>query len=406
MHALVFDAAHTGHHLTYVGYMLPALKQLTPRVTFVTSSQAVASGEYEEKVKPISDGIEIDSDLNYKHDTPLKTAVTNLRALRQAVLRHRPDHVFVPSADGVSQLIGLQRLLGMRPFPKGTQAEAALHGTRFASVQPTLHRRLSGRLSVAANAAASWDRLFYVDVLGYDYVQHRGGGLAARCELLPDPILPRPPLTPVEARQKLGLPADGRYIGCCGTLNRAKGIDRLVHAFKRANLGATDRLLLAGRVSDDFKPWLENELAPLVQSGNAVLIDRFLTDEEMHATLSAMDVVSVAYPRHYAIASILLRAAAAQRPVISSTFGWVGMVTHRFGLGQVCNVLDEDAFVKAVKTQLGRSQDYKPSSSAQRFVAFNSVANFNATWTSRLRQRMALPPSEDLLTWQWVLETV
>jgi glycosyltransferase involved in cell wall biosynthesis len=221
---------------------------------------------------------------------------------------------------------------------------------------------------------------------------------------MPDPVEPAPRVSRAEARRALGLAEDGRYVVLAGGIDRRKGADLLLHAFLRARLSSNDRLLLAGPLAADIKALLKGDFEPLLAQKRIVLLDRYLEMEQLLLAIVAADVICVPYPNHIGSASILIRAAAAERPVVSSTFGWVGHVTARFGLGWSCNVLQSDELARALESALDRAGSWHRGDAGQRFAEFHSVANFRAHWTSALRARLGLPEHPDKRSWEWVTE--
>ncbi len=65
---------------------------------------------------------------------------------------------------------------------------------------------------------------------------------------------------------------------------------------------------------------------------------------------------------------------------------------------------DRDAFVSAIETGVEGAARFSLPPAGQRFIAFNTGENFSKAWTTRLRQRLGLPPAEGQRTWEWVLE--
>jgi glycosyltransferase involved in cell wall biosynthesis len=237
-----------------------------------------------------------------------------------------------------------------------------------------------------------------MDVLRRGESETRG-----RYQLMPDPIEPAPGATKIEARLALDIPENGRYIGCAGMINRSKGIDLLLAAFRSAqkDLRVNDRLLLAGRIAPEIQALLEGEFAGDVDSNRVVLVDRKLNETEMNLAVAAMDVVCTPYPNHIHSASIVIRAAAAGRPVLGSAIGWMDRTIHRFRLGGVCDVSDREGFAKAIIAAVDASARFAPTEASRRFALFHSGNNFAAHWTARFRERLGLPPLERV-EWDWV----
>ncbi|MCA9264475.1 MAG: glycosyltransferase family 4 protein [Planctomycetales bacterium] len=412
MRALIFEAAHRGHHLTYVRHLVPELLELGVDVVLVTSKTAAASTEYGQLIEPLLTGTQpsqlgsnrftVDADFDYAPRTNWQSTASRIRALRERLRRYQPDFAYLPTADGISQALGVGRWMGQGLKQGKCRLEAVVHNTRFAVPGRGLADSLSSRMRLRATAMAPWDRWYVVDCRAYQFLKDHCPGAARKCHLLPDPVELLPALSTSEARQRLELPCDGRYVGFCGLINASKGFDRMIEAFDQAQLEPTDRILFAGRIDQEMQSWLDKNAQHLIRDGRLISLNRFLSFEEMHAALSAMDLVCIPYPRHASISSILLRAAAARRPLLASDFGWIGYVTARFQLGTTCDLTRPDVFRETLRQALIAAPNYQWSPAAKQFSQFNSVENFAATWTQSLRSALGKPPSSALLPWESV----
>jgi glycosyltransferase involved in cell wall biosynthesis len=326
-------------------------------------------------------------------------------AMRDAVARHKPDHVYVPTADPVSQLSGIAATLGQRDIPRRTEAEAALHRCGFAYPAPSPSKRAMRRFGFWAHVHAPWTRVFNVDVLAYDWVQKHGGDFAKKNLLLPDPIEVGPEIDRHEARHRIGVPCDGTLIGCVGAINTRKGIDCLLAAFKKADLPPAARLLLAGNHEPIIRDLLKNEYADFIRDGRIVSIDRYLSVDELQQALGAMDLVCTPYMHQIAIASIALRAVAANRPVLAADDGWCGRMVPEFGMGWTSNPRNVSQFAEAICTSLAAAPTWHCNEACNRLLEFHAPQNFTAIFTQRLRERMGQPPMLATITWQEVLSS-
>ncbi len=61
-----------------------------------------------------------------------------------------------------------------------------------------------------------------------------------------------------------------------------------------------------------------------------------------------MDVIAAVYPQHTGSASIVIRAAAAGRPVLGSDYGWIGRTIEKHGLGLACRPSDESSILRGI----------------------------------------------------------
>jgi glycosyltransferase involved in cell wall biosynthesis len=236
----------------------------------------------------------------------------------------------------------------------------------------------------------------------------RGLGPAAsndRFRLIPEPVEPRDPMDRQEARRRLSIPSDGRYVALIGGLEPRKGIEELLAALERARLSADDRVLLVGRTTLPIRELLQTRYDWLFRQRRIVVVDRYVSDEEFGAAFFAADVVAVTHPRQVGSSGTLVRAAAAERPVLTSNFGWVGWVTELFQLGTSVNVSDPDALSAALVAALSESANYRRTEAAKRFCKYHTVENQKAHWIHEIGAQFELPFGVigNRLDWNWVL---
>jgi glycosyltransferase involved in cell wall biosynthesis len=403
MRVLVFAPDSAGHHSNYLRLLLPAVLKLSSDVTVVTVRDARGSPKFESQLEVVADPAQVEYTIPHLSGSLIRQGRMRLRCLAEAVAQFRPDHVLVPSADHLTQVMGLRPSIGRTSLNRGVQMEGLMMRGGFAYVRPGWRQRVQDRLSLAAVERAPWTILHYVDPIPYEMLRRRGGSIAGRLRLMPDPVDLPPPVDPTAARRRLGVPEYGRYVGSVGIMDRRKGIDLLIRAFADAQLERDDRLLLVGQSSAEVRELLCEQMAELVRQNRIISIDRHVHDDALQDAVAAMDVVCTPYPRHIGSASIVIRAAAAERPILASTFGWMGMVVPHFSLGYTCNVLDTREFAFAIRAALEGSSEFRPSEAAPRFVAYHSVENFQAKWTARLRERLGLARGEGERNWSWVL---
>ncbi len=399
MRILIFEPDAGGHRLTYLRQLLPALDGLG-EVTVVVGEGAIGTEAFRVQLGALRETHRFESVTFDKPASRLGKARARLDALRSAMDLCDPEHVFIPSGDGLAQLLGMpgsRKRLALKP---GAQVEVGMHRGSFAYPAQGARDAFMRSLALRGLTRAPIVRAQFVDVLAYEWLCERGHPLARRASVLADPVDPVGPMGKSEARRVLGMPEGGRVIGTSGHLDERKGVDRLLRAFRDADPGEDDRLLLAGRPSPGIRELLAGEFAPMVESGRIVALARYLSDEELSATLAACDVVCTCHPAHVGLSNICLRAAAAGRPVLSGDYGWFERVVGGFGLGWTCRVTDEDVFAGAIRDSLEQSATFEPGPRAGELLAFHSQANARRTFVAHLRDRLGLERDPGLIEWE------
>jgi glycosyltransferase involved in cell wall biosynthesis len=253
-----------------------------------------------------------------------------------------------------------------------------------------------------------FDPIHIIDVLAFDWIQRLGGpALADRFQMHPDPLEPIPPIPQQQARKRLGLPTDGRYICCPGVLHARKGISLLLEAFTHADLRHDDRLLLVGLADEETRAFLRREATTrLLHDGRIQLIDRYVNGEEFSCAFRAADVIACPYPYQPHPSSIAVKAMAAERPVLGADGFWIGHMVPLFEMGWTVKVSDREAFGRAMRASLEHASGWRRSEASRRLIEFNSADAFKAMWTVALRRKMGLPPPPAQRSWQWVVEAL
>jgi glycosyltransferase involved in cell wall biosynthesis len=222
--------------------------------------------------------------------------------------------------------------------------------------------------------------------------------------LIADPVPRVPRLDRVAARRLLGIPEDGRYLGLLGELDPRKAISELLAAFRLAALGSQDRLLLGGRLDVSFRTLIQSEYKDLLSAGKIVLIDRYLTDEELLQGFGALDVVCATYRDFPGLASLMLKGVAAGRPVLAQNFGWSAALIKHFTLGHTVDIHDIADFARTLRIALEASANYSETEATRRLLSFHDPSNFVAGMSERLRCLTGKPALQEIKSWEWVLD--
>jgi len=399
---LIYEPSHTGHHLAYVRLLVQGFSDLGVELRVVLDAEAPASREYQVQLADLGVDYLVDPSVPVPQGSSLRRVWGYVDSLRTTILRHKPDHLLIPYADGISQVIGLH------PFPQsvigGVETEALMMRGSFAYESRTGAERAKSRVTLWALKRTPWRKMYWIDPVPFHLLKEIAPALSRRIQLMPDPVDAPPAISQTDARRRLSLPLDGRFIMATGRLDERKGTDLLIRAFAQATLAKTDRLLLVGELSTGVRKVVaELEATAHLRAKERLIIwDRYVERDEMLLAFNASDLVCAPYPRHIGSASIVIRAAAAHRPVLGSQFGWMAEMIPRFGLGWICDPTNVGQLAKAISRTMELLPSFSVTESLRRFVEFHSVANFQATWTERIRERLGLQPSPRQRSWQWV----
>ena len=406
LRVLIFENDATGHRLQHVRVCVEAIADLDVEIVFATSASTPGSQEFRTHIPPVRDRITVDASfIGTDGASPWGSATGRASACAAAVERHRPDHVYVLYADGLAQISGMARLIGRAHRREQVEYEGILMRGRFAYPRRSWRDAFVGRAWLAATSLSPFDIFHFLDPIPYERIVLHAGRLSAKARLIPEPVEPPTIASRDEARRLLSLPPEGRIVCCPGGLDQRKGVDRLIRAFAACQgaLRPDDRLLLVGRVHESIREAIR-ATQDLQQSGRIILRNEFVSDEDLHRAIAAADVVAAPYPEHIGSSGIVVRAAALERMVLASNFGWIGMVADRFGLGPTCDCRDDEAIARLLPVALAASESYRPSPAALRFTRYHTKANYGAHLARRLRQRLGYDSGQELREWDWVLQ--
>jgi glycosyltransferase involved in cell wall biosynthesis len=405
MRVLIYEPDHRGHHFAFLSHVLPEICDLADEVTLVTTPAAVKSKEFQLHLGAVADRLAVDTSIGERAPvSALKAAVRGFKQLRGVARRLHPDHIYMPYGDGIIQAVGLASLAGRRAWNQDAESEVLLMRGGYRYPVENYRRRILNRFGPKATALGDWTRIHHLNPDDIAVLQRCDSRRADRYRLMPDPVEPPSGATKAELRRRLGIPEDGRYLGCAGGIDRRKGMHLLIRAFveSRSTLRPDDRLLLAGPIDAEIRFLLQQEAAEALAEGRITLIDRPLSSIEVGLALEAMNLVVTPYPAHVHSASIVIRAAGGGVPVLGSAIGWMERTIREFQLGSTCNVRDRESFRAELVRAFEASDAFRLSEAAQRFIAFHGVANFRAHWNRRLRERLGAAPDENLIPWEFV----
>lgn len=399
---LIYEPFPAGHRFEYLRHILPALDQLGVDIVVASTALGLQSEEFQIHLSPLSNLFEQYQCGVVSDETPRKSAATSLRQFLLTLKSTRPDHAYFPLADGVTQTAGLRSCF-RRLYREDIQTEALHFRGRYGYRSiGNLRERIRDKTYRFFTYRSPWTKYWHVDPWQLDSLCQNAPQFRQRTVLMPDPVTPTAHIDRIEARRELGISDRGTIIGCAGPMAGRKGIHLLIDAFAGAvsKLPADTRLLLFGKFTPEMQHHLS--LQDLATKSRMIIRDQRLTNREMEIVIPAMDVVCTPYPRSAGSSGIVLRAIAAERPLVAANAYWMGKIVPPLRAGVTCDVRDVPALSKTLVEAVRDCRSFRQSDAAKKYLEFQSIANFRATWTSLLRQRLGLPEHPDRIYWEEV----
>lgn len=402
MRALVYEPRVGGHYLNFVALVAEALADLGAECHVVLAQNAPERPDFEEIIAPLAHKVQV-----HAMAPPLRSgniwnyAQRNWSALATAVRDLEPDRTYLPTADAFVQWIALARLMGRNDILQKTHVEALLLNGAVAHPGPSWSQRLKRRLAHEL-AKRGCHTLYHLNPFVRDWERARGLPEGQCVRTMPDPV-EREAWSKEEARERLGIPRDARIVGMVGGIDRRKGAHVLIDAFVSAKLGPRDMLMLWGTASQEIR----DKVATLAQEPGMrerlLVRDGRIEADDFHRSISALDLLALPYTLVSHSSSIVIRAAAAGRPVVTTAGGWAERVMEHFELGWTFEGPKAENLAAILPECLDGARTWTSSAKARRFVDYNSRENFVAHFTEGICAELGNERPPRLLTWKELL---
>lgn len=405
MRVVLYEPDHTGHHFAYLGRMLPGLMDSRVQIILACTPEGAASDEFRMHLAPFSDRISVepvcDPSLllgsNPGRGKQFKFALLGLQRVREftrLTQQLKADHAVIMYGDGMWQWIQARSMLGI---PLATvPVETGLFGGGFTYEDArgagiAIRRALFSRLMKSRCFA----RLCIYDELFHRFATTHRGTNGPTVTLMPDPVEIRPPMDMAAARTSLGIDPSRRWLVCAGMIDQRKGCDLALKALKHVQgspQAANTGLLLAGPHSEPLRSMLAGKpYEIMVEQGDIVSLDHFLSTEEMFASAAAAEVILAIYPNHSGRSSIILWAGSAGRPCIGSARGAIGEMIRTQQLGEVVKADDILAVAASITTMLSKPWTTEDEQRVRAHAQQYSVLRYQELGCELVRSRLGDP---------------
>jgi glycosyltransferase involved in cell wall biosynthesis len=274
------------------------------------------------------------------------------RLLRRYVERLRPDHVLLMYFDHVQLSLAFDLTFGFRVRFSGIYFRPSFHYGALGGPPSDWKERLDGLRKLVQLWGAirnpHFDILFSLDPFAVSRIRRLAPlGYATA---LPDGIEPQEATgTPAVTRRNLGVEDGRRVLLLFGSLGARKGVFRLLEAVRALPDAVAQRtsVVLAGSAPASARERLHREVAKAQHAKpvQVVLHDERIPDADVPDLLAAADVVLLPYQRHLGSSGVLVRAAAAGKPVLGDGYGLLGAQIRRHGLGVTVDATRTDDLI-------------------------------------------------------------
>lgn len=184
-----------------------------------------------------------------------------------------------------------------------------------------------------------------------------------------------------QIKSSLGIEPERKVFLLFGVLNGRKGIHKILDAILLLSPELCRKLclLLVGPTTPGLKKVIGVQIKEISKTRDAQIIEHyeFIPDRDNQPYFLASDVVLAAYQGHIGTSSILVRAAAAGKPVLSTDYGLMGEWTRHHQLGIIVNSADPGEIAHAMTQFLQESpQKFCDRAKMQKFAEENSAENY------------------------------
>jgi glycosyltransferase involved in cell wall biosynthesis len=141
-------------------------------------------------------------------------------------------------------------------------------------------------------------------------------------------------------------------------------------------------LVIAGQANAQERTRITAQISELQQKCKVQIITHceFVPESDVQIYFQLADVVLAPYQKHVGMSGILIWAAVAQKPVLSSNYGLMGELVRRYRLGVVVDSTSPAQIAEGLVQCLGRSpQELGDPQQMQAFAQENSADKFAHT---------------------------
>lgn len=397
VHLMLFDLYAGGHHGQYLRQLvaywgerggLGRLDVVVPPAAVEAHPELKATiDEYAETGVQL---VLIDEPIRLDPTGPLgliRTDREHGRLLRRYVERLQPDHVLLMYVDHTQLSLAFDLTFDARVQFSGIYFRPSFHYGALGGPVSGWKERLRGLRKMlqlwGALRNPHFATLFSLDPFAVPRIQRLAP--FSHAEPLPDGIAPQEASTlPAVVRDRLGVEAGRRLLLLFGRLTSRKGVFKLLDALGRLPDAVARQacVVLAGRSETDVRERLRREVEQTQRAKpvQVVLRDERIPDDDVGDLLEAADVVLLPYQHHLGSSGVLVRAAAAHKPVLGDSYGLLGAQIREHHLGITVDATRTGALVDGLyRCVMTPPEDLFDAGQAAAFAQHHTAEHFAET---------------------------
>jgi glycosyltransferase involved in cell wall biosynthesis len=353
-HLLLYEPRVEGHHLGWLRFITEDLLSANRRLTLAVDLRPENEGRVREQLGDLQSSVTL---INAYNTAGKRHGDKKAGSVAHCLQQSGADRVFLCAFDEIASHVWRWATIGVMP-PKVLRGRMGgiYHRPRFlAASRWSFDRRLKEPGFQRLLRQGWLSQLLFVDEFLAAELQTKYP--SAPIYFLPDVCPEGYEGDSNAARQKLNVPANKFVFLFYGGGYRRKGLHLAVQAMLDLPTDSPAFLLCAGK--QDPAGETAQGLAQLAAQNRALLINRYVSDEEEKLCFAASDVVLLPYLNHFGTSGVLSRAMSAHKPIIVSDEQLLGKLARERGLGLLFPSGDAKALSASMRQAIAFSPEHK-----------------------------------------------
>ena len=217
--------------------------------------------------------------------------------------------------------------------------------------------------------------LFSLDSFATEYIEQNWH--TKKVKFLPDPIQIYPTTkSAFELKQSFDIDENRKVFLIFGFLDSRKGITEIIEAIAKIpnEIAQKGTLLIVGPWEKDEHNEFDNKVSKIrgMSDFQIIVKEGFVHDEDIQQYFEVTDFVFALYSKHIGMSANMVRAAAANKPLITYNFGLMGKLVVENQLG----IIIENDLVEKIEVLLTQNNDIGDKEKMNEFASINNAKNY------------------------------